>query len=594
MIDRPAPYPFFPSPKRRAARLATAAAVAFSLLTGCSAASSPRLAQGSGETQLTASGESIPTGSAAASYLIGRYALSAGLIDTAAQELQQALNAAPDDIDLRRQVFLLDLAGGYEDKAIAGAKSLVEVTPDADEAHLLLAFVAIRDNQPAKASTQLEAVSAQRISAVVLPVLRAWAKFGEGKQQAALDLLAAPAKADSFGTLKDYHRAMMLAASGDDAGARQLLSPLVTPDQPAPFRLVEALVSIDARSGRRDDALALIDSQLKVASDDYALSWLRRETAAGHPPAPPAHDARTGMADAVLSLASALQDQQISAQALLYARMSALLTPDAGDVWLLIGRVGFSEGNAQMALDAFDRVPKGSPYVWQARLAAAQALAQLGRKEDAEARLRTMATEEPQRTEALVALGDMLRQDEKFAEAADVYTQALSRIPVLTGPDWRILYAQGIALERTDHWPQAEAAFEKALKLDPNQPFVLNYLGYSWVDRGEHLDEAKEMLNKAVELRPDDGFIVDSLGWAYYRLGDYGKAVTFLERAVELEPADPVINDHLGDAYWRAGRQREARFQWQRALTFHPETSAVAGIEQKLQNGLPAPAPSRG
>ena len=143
------------------------------------------------------------------------------------------------------------------------------------------------------------------------------------------------------------------------------------------------------------------------------------------------------MADAVLSLASALQDQQISAQALLYARMAALLTPDAGDVWLLIGRVGFSEGNAQMALDAFDRVPKGSPYAWQARLSAAQALAQLGRKEEAESRLRAMATEEPKRTEALVALGDMLRQDEKFAEAADVYTQALSRIAVLTRPDWR-------------------------------------------------------------------------------------------------------------------------------------------------------------
>ncbi len=178
------------------------------------------------------------------------------------------------------------------------------------------------------------------------------------------------------------------------------------------------------------------------------------------------------MADAVLSLASALQDQQISAQALLYARMAALLTPDGGDVWLLIGRVGFSEGNAQMALDAFDRVPKGSPYAWQARLSAAQALAQLGRKEEAEARLRAMATEEPKRTEALVALGDMLRQDEKFAEAADVYTQALSRIAVLTGSDWRILYAQGIALERTDHWPQgrggvragAEARSQPALR----------------------------------------------------------------------------------------------------------------------------------
>jgi Flp pilus assembly protein TadD len=568
--------------------------MAFALLTSCSAASSPRLAQGSGDPHLRAGGEPIPTGSAAASYLIGQYALSIGQIDTAASELQQALEAAPDDVDLRRQVFLLDLAGGHEEKAIAGARSLVETVPDADEAHLLLAFVATRDSQPAKATAELKAVSAERIGAVILPVLQAWAEFGQGQRDAALALLAAPAKSDNFGPLRDYHRAMMQAANGDDNGARQVLLPLVGPQQAAPFRLVEALVAIDARSGRRDEALGVIDAQLKMASDDYALTWLRTKVAAGQAPAPPARDARTGMADAVLSLAAALQEQQISAQALLYARMAALLTPDAGDVGILIGRIGLSEGNAQMALDAFDGVPKESAYSWQARLAAVQALAQLHRRDEAEARLRAMASEQPQRIEALVALGDMLRQDEKFALAADVYAQALSRIGEPSKADWRLLYAQGISLERTDHWPQAEAAFEKALKLDPDQPLVLNYLGYSWVDRGENLDVAKTMLNKAVELRPDDGFVVDSLGWAYYRLGEYGKAVTFLERAVELEPADPVINDHLGDAYWRAGRQREARFQWQRALTFHPETGAVAGIERKLQDGLPKPAASRG
>ncbi len=537
----------------------------------------------------------MPSGSAAASYLIGQYALSAGLIDTAANELQQALDAAPNDVELRRQVFLLELAGGYDEKAVAAAKGLVELAPDADEAHLLLAFVAIRDNEPAKASAELQAVSPQRVGGVVMPILRAWSKVAEGDQRAALDQLPASTQSDGSGLLKDYHRAMILAAGGDANGARELLMPLVGPDRPAAFRLLEALVAVEVQSGRREEALTVIDAQRKVSADAFALEWLRAQVAGGQTPALPVHDARTGMGDAVLSLAAALQDQQISAQALLYARMAAFLTPEAGDAWLLIGRVGLSEDNAQMALDAFDRVPKDSPFAWQAQLAAAQALAQLGHKDQAEARLQAMATGEPSRTEALVALGDLLRQDEKFTEAAAAYTEALSRIPTLTPPDWRILYAQGIALERTGHWPEAEAAFEKALQLQPDQPFVLNYLGYSWVDRGEHLDKAKTMLNRAVELRPEDGFVVDSLGWAYYRLGDYQKAVTFLERAIELEPADPVINDHLGDAYWRAGRQREARFQWQRALTFHPETAAVAGIEHKLEDGLPAPpAPGRG
>ena len=172
-------------------------------------------------------------------------------------------------------------------------------------------------------------------------------------------------------------------------------------------------------------------------------------------------------------------------------------------------------------------------------------------------------------------MGDLLRGEDRFAEAEAAYTRALQRLPAIDRRHWRLLYARGIAYERTKRWPQAEADLLKALELEPEQPFVLNYLGYSWVDQGLNLDRAKAMLHRAVELRPEDGFIVDSLGWAYFRLGEHDKAVTYLERAVELEPGDPVINDHLGDGYWRVGRTREARFQWQRALTFEPEPELV-------------------
>ena len=191
-------------------------------------------------------------------------------------------------------------------------------------------------------------------------------------------------------------------------------------------------------------------------------------------------------------------------------------------------------------------------------------------------------------------MGDLLRGKDRFAEAEAAYTRAIQRLPKVERSDWRLLYARGITYERTKRWPQAEADLLKALELEPDQPFVLNYLGYSWVDQGLNLDRAKAMLHRAVELRPDDGFIVDSLGWAYYRLGESDKAVTYLERAVELEPGDPVLNDHLGDVYWRVGRQREARFQWQRALTFKPEPDAVAAIQAKLANGLGPQAPRPG
>ena len=156
-----------------------------------------------------------------------------------------------------------------------------------------------------------------------------------------------------------------------------------------------------------------------------------------------------------------------------------------------------------------------------------------------------------------------------------------------TATNWNIYYQRGIAYERLKQWPKAEPNFRKALELFPNQPQVLNYLGYSWIDMNMNLEEGMEMIRKAVELRPSDGYIVDSLGWAHYRLGEYDDAVRELERAVSLKPDDPVLNDHLGDAYWRVGRRLEATFQWSHARDMKPEPAVLAGVEKKLKEGLP-------
>jgi Flp pilus assembly protein TadD len=158
---------------------------------------------------------------------------------------------------------------------------------------------------------------------------------------------------------------------------------------------------------------------------------------------------------------------------------------------------------------------------------------------------------------------------------------------------WSLFYSRGIALERSGQWKRAEADLLHALELKPDQPLVLNYLGYSWIDRGENLERGLKMVEKAVELRPEDGYIVDSLGWAHYRLGDYPNAVQYLEKAIELVPEDPTINDHLGDAYWQNGRSIEARYQWRRALQFGPQEDEVKPIEAKLESGL-APAARAG
>jgi len=188
--------------------------------------------------------------------------------------------------------------------------------------------------------------------------------------------------------------------------------------------------------------------------------------------------------------------------------------------------------------------------------------------------------------EAIVALGNVLRSRKQFKEAADVYSKVLDGIKEPTRQHWTLYYFRGICYERAKDWPKAEKDLQKALDLYPDQPQVLNYLGYSWVDQGLNLEKAVQMIRRAVELRPNDGYIVDSLGWAYYRLGRFDEASTDLERAIELKPEDPVINDHLGDAYWKTGRELEARFQWRHARDNKPEPEDLVKIEEKLKDGL--------
>jgi tetratricopeptide (TPR) repeat protein len=188
--------------------------------------------------------------------------------------------------------------------------------------------------------------------------------------------------------------------------------------------------------------------------------------------------------------------------------------------------------------------------------------------------------------EILDSLGNIMRAHKMYAEAIPYYDQALSLVDKPDKRHWVYYYARGTSYERLKNWPAAEADLEKALALYPDQPLILNYLGYSWIDQGRNLKEGMAHIEKAVALKPDDGYIVDSLGWAHYKQGNFKEAVRYLERAVELKPDDAVLNDHLGDALWRVGREREARYQWDQALSLKPEPEDLEKIRKKIEAGL--------
>ena len=240
----------------------------------------------------------------------------------------------------------------------------------------------------------------------------------------------------------------------------------------------------------------------------------------------------------------------------------------------------------ELANKIYERVLPTSPLQRNAQIQLAMNLDTLDQSDEAKAHLEKLIAANPGDVEAIMALGNVLRGRKQFAECADIYSKAVSTITKEEKPNWVLYYFRGICYERSKQWSKAEADLRKSLELYPEQPLVLNYLGYSWIDQGVNLDDGMSMIKRAVEQRADDGYIVDSLGWAYYRLGNIDEAVKQLERAVELKPEDPTINDHLGDAYWRAGRVLEARFQWSHARDLKPEPEDLSKIETKLKVGL--------
>jgi Flp pilus assembly protein TadD len=244
----------------------------------------------------------------------------------------------------------------------------------------------------------------------------------------------------------------------------------------------------------------------------------------------------------------------------------------------------------QAARVAYAKVPASSPDWVDAR---ERIIASYQAEDDLDTAIRMaedLVKAAPDDRDALVVEADLYRAAGRFPDAVKVLDKLIAQDPA--GTDWAIYYERGTALDRAGRWPEAEQDLQKALSLRPDQPDVLNYLGYSWVTRGERLQQAVAMLQKAYLAQPNSGEIADSLGWAYYYMGDFKQAVQRLERAVALEPVNAEINDHLGDAYWRAGRKTEAQYQWTRVLSLKPNAELKAAVERKLSSGLDANPPA--
>ena len=546
--------------------------LAAALLSACAAAEGGR----AGEATFAPS-PSNPFGA----YLAGRFATSESDTRVAADALLAALRADPDQPEVIQRAFVATLLDGRPE-----AVRLARRLPDNPLAAMLIAGSEAQAGRWDRAEARIRSLPRQGAAQLLQPLLLAWTLHGKGQTDAAVALLRPLSESGRLRTLYALHAALICDLAGRAREAERFVRIAIGDNSPPTLRLVQISAGILARGGRESEAERLVET-LARGQDDLALATgeqaMRQLTATR-----PVTSAVEGMAEAYLALAGALRGQGAAEFSLALTRLAQRLRPGFSPALLLAADALSDERQYAAALAQLDQVPADDPLAGLAGLRRATLLDRLDRPEEAIAEFRRVAAAYPTASQPPARLGDMLRGRQRWAEAAAAYDEAIRRVPAPVAGHWPLFYARGIARERNGTWPEAEADFRRALELSPEQPYVLNYLGYTWVERGENLTEARRMLERAVALRPQDGNIADSLGWALFKLGDIPGAIRWLERAVELEPRNSVINDHLGDAYWMAGRQREAQFQWRRALALGPEGDEGPKIEAKIRNGLPA------
>jgi tetratricopeptide (TPR) repeat protein len=525
----------------------------------------------------------------AGSFLAARQANLDKDPDAAATYYKAALRFDQRNAELLELTFYSVLAEGDIGEAVRLANQLVQLDHNNRNAHLVLGVRALKLRQWREARSHFNQAAHGPVNDLIGTMLGAWSTYGGGDPKGAIDALDKLNGPEWYGIFKDLHSGLIADLSGYKREAGKRLEHAFKADS-VMLRVVQSHASFLSRNGGHDEALKIFedyDKQLpRYPLTLEGLSLLKQNI-----PLPRiVESAQEGAAEALYGLGAALgrreEEMSLANRGLAYLQLALYIEPNHALALVSLADLYEVMKRPALAIKVFERVPATSPLKHNAEIQLAIDLDALDRTDEAKKHLDKVIAAKPDDMEAIIALANIQRERKQYDGCAETYGKAIDLLKQPAKSNWTTYYFRGICLERSKQWAKAEADFKKALELYPNQPHVLNYLGYSWIDQGVHLDEGMDMIKRSVEQRPDDGYIVDSLGWAYYRLGNYDEAVKNLERAVELKPVDPTINDHLGDVYWKVDRMLEAKFQWSHARDLKPETDELAKIEQKLKVGL--------
>ncbi len=527
----------------------------------------------------------------AGSYLMARQAAKVRDAERAAVSFQNVLARDPGNRTVVRQAFFSELQRGNIPAAVGlvrdGEKNGL-VTPFM---HTVLALDRTANMAWPEAQAYLSQAQKSPWNQALVPLLSGWMSVGQGDGEGAQAAFRKVGSMPGFEYLALKHVGHAARLSGDLASADRAFRKALNSKANPSLRLVVAASLHFAATGRLETAREVVASRPNLNHEFPTLSSQLDRAAAGATVPGLVSSAAGGMSEALFDIANVLKREPGNGQAMILAQLALYMNPACSVARLLAGEILDTRGRHASALDLYRAIPETSIYHSAAQLREAASLHDLGQTDDAIRTLRALAKRQPTVPGPWIQIGDIESQRKRWSEAIAAYDNAFERIGATQQGHWNLYFTRGIAFDRGKQWDRAEADFLAALELFQDQPYVMNYLGYSWTEQGVNLDKAEVMIKKAAQLRPNDGYIIDSLGWILYRTGRFGKAVERLEHAVRLRPNDPTINDHLGDAYWRVGRRVEARFQWRRVLGMKPEVDLVGTIETKLKQGLP-PVPT--
>ena len=499
--------------------------------------------------------------------------MAEGDLGYGADEFMKALRSDPGDADIRQQAFLAALLAGQPEAARLAAEE-----GSNPAAKLLLGDLAASRGAWDQAERQFSALPKQGLTDILKSLLLAWTEFGAGRSDSTLAEQHPYTDNERVRAIYTFHDALIADLAGRAADAGRLYAAATTEFGAPNLDLVRAYASWQARNGHEAEAHKTL-GQLNGMGDELSIA-LPSLTAAIT--TRPVRNATDGIAEVYLAFAVLLRQQDAGDFSNVMLRLALDLRPDFTAARLVAAEALEQGKHLDEAVAMLAPVPDTDPLLPSIELRRAELQDRLGNTDEALRIFARLEAAYPDRPEPWTLQGEVLRGKHRYAEATAAFTKALALMGPPERSHWPIYYERGIAEERSHQWPAAEADFLEALKLSPDEPSVLNYLGYSWTEQGHELDRAQQMIKRAAEQRPNDGAIVDSLGWVELRKGDVAGAVASLERAVEMEPEDPTINGHLGDAYWAAGRKLEADYQWRRALTLNPEPDDAAHFQSRL------------